>query len=421
MKTKKIILIISLLLLVITIVFLITREKPVKEVIENEEDVLKVEQIVFETEINGVEIKQEEIVSTENFVKIHEGGKFYKLTLSQNITAFSILECGMSKHFVSFELGQEKASPKIIDNIVFIQYNIPDTPQLVAQVTTDKNKNEYFLIKKDGSGNIVFEKYQFNPEKVVLSDMIEMYEDVEYSFDITCDDEKDSIIFKTNYSLIDEITKPILIVNGKEYKDMFDEFTNVSSSYYVINLGYYSDFPEIMIVNEEGELNRCIIFGYNGIEMEVITDSVYGVPGKTILPNGKGELVALKKVDGLTGSEYVEAVFTYEHGQLLENNKQDFIEIKDEERILTLLQDLTVYTDKNNESESIIINKNSNVVSNKATGDGWYNIIYNDNEYWTFIEENIELNTIFGNLEDAIEETNEEDEVRTEIVNYRDL
>lgn len=417
---KKIVykLVIFVIIILIGIVLGVIFSKDDKSIEEVETEFEYVpEQIVFETEINGEEVKAEDITNTENFIKVHEGGKYYKLNFSQNIVSVSLIECATSKNQVSYELKAVKASPKIIDNTLYMQYTIPDSgAEMVLQAVTDKDEKVNFLITKDSSGNIAFTEYEFNPGNVTLSEMRELYEDVTYNFDITGDGIEDEIIYKSNYSLIDEVTKPVLVVNGVEYKDMFKDYSNAMSSYFVVNLGYYSNYTELIFVNKsEEEFDKCMIMGYDGVEMKVIADNIYGTPGLSLFVEN-GELIAQKKT-GVLGTEFIQTTYTYEQHQFLEKGNENVIEEETDKTIKTL-QAILVYTECDIESENIVLDKYSIFTSNKSNGANWINVILEDGrEYWYYIDEKINLDEYFAvneEIENVVENTDEILDVFTE-------
>lgn len=282
------------------------------------------EQVVYDTGMKIEEVSMDN-VDSECFVKITDSGKCFKLTTTPDIDSVKLFECKQSENKISYELGKEKAIISLKDKTFYIQYDAPKTTaaELVFEVMKG-DKALYFLIKNDTQGGIELQKYEFNPGDATLDDMYELYSDKEYKIDINNDGTKESVEYKQNYSMISNITVPSLKINGFDCSDLIKDLNGAIDTFYVVNLGHYSNYVEFLFVNKTDDGYKCRILSGNGENEQIVTSDINGMPGKDVFMNN-GQIIEKNTISKINA--VYNKIYQYEDHKFSEvGNSYEFIE-----------------------------------------------------------------------------------------------
>lgn len=361
-----------------------------------QEDKLDNYQTIF-TEVSSEVVEKDEIINVDSFVKLDESENFFKINLSKNITKVEFYECSMSKSNTNLELGKMISSPKISNNAIYIEAGNDTLHNIIFKIYSNFKDITYEMYYDSINNKLVFEEKHLSTDELTYNDIIELYANTTYYIDITADDKPDTIKYNNNFRLIDNSTRPVLTVNGVDYTEMFQSFDNAYDSFFITSLEQLSDYCELIFVNEGEKGPTFTIMKYNGIEMEVVAENIYGMPGKSIFVN-EGKLVGVRRSDMLA-TVYVDASYSITQRMFIEALSDEIYEYDTyKDQYFTAIADMTIYTERDHVTGERILRSGTKCKSNKTDSRKWVNIILeNGNEYWLDIE-NVDANELFDGL-----------------------
>lgn len=205
----------------------------------------------------------------------------------------------------------------------------------------------------------------------------------EYNIDLNNDgiDEKILYYVKGDYES-DENAATHLIINDTDYSSEIDLFAP-TDTFHIIDIDKNDNFFELLVstygMSDDLESvwfrydgNRLIKLGYTQM-----------IPGEGITINDDSTLTIYNRTD-IMETSFIPVIYKIENNKIVKVQEDGKLYKWDtfREGLLETKIDLTVRTDRNIESETIVIPKNSEVDSNTTDDIEWVNIIYDGTEYW---------------------------------------